>query len=231
VTKAFSNFIPVLAALLIALSPAGAADSGSDAASSQFQLSAQMNEHPQLSRSEVNGDALVKLVPPKPVGPAISSSRLPAAYTQPPAQPAKQMADEDEPGAFLKEKNVDWSHWVGNFADRWYYVLRQLEDGINAEFLTERPALIRFTCYSNGQIGNVSLHQSSGNLIYDHLQMLALMQTVPLPAFPSGTMRTSITLVEGWESHVQRPGEHTYKPGSFGQNFPMEKVRQWMIGR
>jgi hypothetical protein len=74
----------------------------------------------------------------------------------------------------------------------------------------------------------VILRQSSGNVIYDHLQMLALVQTAPLPQFPAGTKRHSITLILGWESHIKQPGEEDYTPGSFGKNFPLEKVREWV---
>jgi len=220
----FKLFLALVAMIPVMPIPVLADKSSSD--SGQFQLSAQMSDHAQLSRDEINSEALVKMAPSKVANPAISSSRLPAGYEQIGSPAAAKPAEMEEPGAFMKEKNVDWSHWVGGVADRWYYVLQQFEEAANVEFQTVRPALIQFTCYNNGQVGNVSLKQSSGNLIYDNLQMLALVHTVPLPAFPAGTMRTSITLVEGWESHEQRPGEHAYQPGSFGKGFPMEKVRQ-----
>lgn len=233
-TKLILNCILALSALSGSASCpclAGPSDSATDAATKQqFQLSAQESEHPQLGRDEVNPNALVKMAQPKAVGPSISFG-APAQYATPAARAAAPPPALDEPGAFLKEKNVDWSHWVSRFADRWYYVLRQLEDGADVQFVTQRPAQFQFTCYSNGQIANLTIKQSSGNVIYDHIQVLALMQTVPLPAFPPGTMRTSITLVEGWESHVKRPGEQNYTPGSFGQSFPMEKVMQWMTAR
>ncbi len=128
----------------------------------------------------------------------------------------------------LREYNVDWAAWIAKMADRWYFVLKRYEDVSGIHFVTVRPALIQFTCYSNGAMNNVLLKQSSGNPAYDRLQMIALMQAVPVPQFPFGTKRQSITLVQGWESHVRQAGESEYIPGSFGRGFPMEKVKEWV---
>lgn len=127
-----------------------------------------------------------------------------------------------------REYNVDWSSWISKFADRWYFVLKQYEMAQNAQFVTVRPALFQFTCYTNGTVANVVLKQSSGNVAYDRLQVIALMQAMPAPPFPVGTHRQSITLVQGWESHVRKPGENDFTPGSFGRGFPMEKVKEWV---
>ncbi|MDR3612392.1 MAG: TonB C-terminal domain-containing protein [Candidatus Obscuribacterales bacterium] len=127
-----------------------------------------------------------------------------------------------------REYNVDWASWISHFADRWYFVLKQYEMSQNAHYVTERPALFQFTCYTNGTVANVVLKQSSGNIAYDRLQVIALMQAMPAPPFPVGTHRQSITLVQGWESHVRKPGENDFIPGSFGRGFPMEKVKEWV---
>jgi hypothetical protein len=127
-----------------------------------------------------------------------------------------------------KEYNVDWASWISRFADRWYFVLKQYEMSQSIRFVTVRPALFQFTCYSNGTVANVVMKQSSGNLAYDRLQVIALMQAMPAPSFPVGTHRQSITLVQGWESHVRKPGENDFIPGSFGRGFPMEKVKEWV---
>ncbi len=130
----------------------------------------------------------------------------------------------------LREYNVDWASWIAKLADRWYFVLRSFEQAGGMQFVTQGPALFQFTCYENGTIGNIIMKQSSGNPIYDRLQVLALMQAMPIPPFPNGTHRQTITLVQGWESHLRQAGETEYIPGSFGKGFPMEKVREWVRG-
>lgn len=126
------------------------------------------------------------------------------------------------------EYNVDWASWLSKVADRWFFILDQYERQSGTHYVTRQPALFRFTCYNNGQIANVTMKQSSGNDIYDRMQMVALMQSMPVPPFPAGTRRQTITLVQGWESHVRQAGESDYVPGSFGRGFPVEKVTQWV---
>jgi hypothetical protein len=126
------------------------------------------------------------------------------------------------------EYNVDWATWLAKVADRWFFILDQYERSTQQHYVTLRPALFRFTCYNTGQIANITLKQSSGNPTYDRLQMVALIQSMPVPQFPVGTRRQTITLVQGWESHVRQAGESDYVPGSFGRGFPMEKVTEWV---
>jgi hypothetical protein len=126
------------------------------------------------------------------------------------------------------EYNVDWASWLAKVADRWFFILDQYERSTQQHYVTLRPALFRFTCYNTGQIANITMKQSSGNVVYDRLQMVALIQSMPVPQFPAGTRRQTITLVQGWESHVRQAGESDYIPGSFGRGFPMEKVTQWV---
>ena len=167
-------------------------------------------------------------VPPPTLSYAPMSRGIPA-FNNESASP--QSTSDSDPRSFLKEKNVDWSGWVSQLADRWYYVLRSHEESAGVQFITQRAALFEFTCYADGRIGNLTLKQSSGNEIYDHMQVVALMQTAPLPPFPAGTKRTSITLLQGWESHIKRTGEQDYIPGSFGRNFPSERVREWSTAK
>lgn len=190
-----------------------------------YKLKAMTTSQSRLSRSEVDTSNLGALAPKQaPPQMAFAAS---AEQTSVPAMPIA--ADNSEPDkSYLQEYQVDWSGWVAKLADRWYYVLRMNEEVVGNEFVTARPALIQFTCYNNGQIGNMFLKQSSGNPAYDRLQMIALMQAVPLHAFPQGTHRTSITLVQGWESHIKQAGEQDFVPDSFGKGFPMEKVKQWI---
>ncbi len=184
-----------------------------------FQLTVQKTERPQLSRSDLDleGQAATAAPPAQislaqPLNAGISALEAPqlAAQTQ------QQM----------REYDIDWSKWIGTFADRWYFALRRMEEASGMQFYTLRPAQIHFTCLANGQIGNVYLKQSSGVPAYDRLQMIALSQ-VAVPPFPRGTRHTSVTLVQGWESHQKRPGESDYIPGSFGRGFPKENVREW----
>ena len=192
-----------------------------DDAQPRFQLRAQVSDKFKMSRAELDSSALDALTPSKAQKMALAT---------PPTNPLPVPKKDSEPvdNSYLQEFSVDWSSWVAGLADRWFYVLRAYEDSNGMQFVTSGPALIQFTCYSNGQIGNVSIKQSSGNAVYDQLQMVALMQATPLAPFPKGTKRTSITLLQGWESHLKQPGDHDFIPGSFGQGFPMEKVKQWI---
>lgn len=214
----------------------------------KFQLEASMMAKPQLSRSEIDPSAMgstsmppraaVAPVPPSATAPpdGNAAGRLAAlaaqarfAALQAQAQ-TQSVSEDDRPGAFMKEYNVDWSRWVGIVADRWFYVLRSAEYGMGVQFRTERPALIQFTCYADGSIGNIALKQSSGVPAYDRLQIAALLHAMPTPPFPPGTHRKSITLIQGWESHLRQPGEDDFQPGSFGKDFPLERVRKWCAG-
>ena len=204
----------------------GFAQCGANAQDSNqlYKLKAMTTNQSRLSRSEVDSSALGALAPkqaPPQMAFAASAQENPV-----PAIPADNPDVIDK--SYLQEYAVDWSGWIARLADRWYYVLRMNEEVVGDQFITARPALIQFTCYSNGQIGNMILKQTSGNTAYDRLQMIALMQAAPLPAFPQGTHRTSITLVQGWESHIKQAGEQDFVPGSFGKGFPMEKVKQWI---
>lgn len=134
----------------------------------------------------------------------------------------------DEEQSSMNEYGVDWSRWVGELADRWFFNLKKLEEQSGLQFHTAQACLIKFTCYPNGQISDISLKQSSGIPLYDRLQAQALLQTVPVSPFPPGTQRNSFTLVQGWESHPRKHGEHDYRPGSYGKGFPMEIVKQWI---
>ncbi len=209
-----------------------------------FKLNAQVNQHPELNRNQ--GDMFLShLAPPienndqhgypQPVG---AQNQLPKMA---PAMPqglnpglslsGNASASTQAQGAtpsYLNEYDVDWSSWISQMAARWHYNLKRLEAQSNVCFVTERPALIQFTCASNGQVGNFSLKQSSGIYAYDQLQMLALSQVTPLPPFPKGTRCATITLVQGWESHTKQPGENGFDPRAFGRRFPMEKVQQWV---
>lgn len=189
-----------------------------------YKLKAMTSNQSRLSRSEVDSSALGALAPKQAPPPQMAL----AAMTQETSVPAIPADNPEVDKSYLQEYAVDWSGWIARLADRWYYVLRMNEEVVGNEFITARPALIQFTCYSNGQIGNMYLKQTSGNPAYDRLQMIALMQAAPLPAFPQGTHRSSITLVQGWESHIKQAGEQDFVPGSFGKGFPMEKVKQWI---
>ncbi|MBX9687248.1 MAG: TonB C-terminal domain-containing protein, partial [Candidatus Obscuribacterales bacterium] len=113
-------------------------------------------------------------------------------------------------------------------AGRWHRNLRYAERMTGLKFQTPRPALIQFSCYADGSIRNVVLRQSSGVPAYDRLQIAALMQTAPLAPFPQGTVKRSITLLQGWESHFKRPGEEDFQAGNFADRYPKEKVSRWV---
>jgi hypothetical protein len=244
------RLIPVLTSMIFGLNAGGAAwanaDQGNVQAGSQL-LRAGISKQDSMSRSELEDNNQISLAAPisQPGGSNNSFNRgllqgqaVGGLQNLAPTKAAAAQSGGNLEGAAkesdmaaevrMREYNVDWAAWIAKMADRWYFVLKGYEDLAHVHFVTVRPALIQFTCYSNGALGNIMLKQSSGNPAYDRLQMIALMQAVPVPQFPYGTKRQSITLVQGWESHVRQAGESEYEPGSFGRGFPMEKVREWV---
>ena len=148
---------------------------------------------------------------------------------QPPAMmvPAPPAMD-DRPNSYLEEYQVNWSPWISNLANRWHGILKDSETLIGVEFHTTRAALIQFTCYADGRIGNVFLRQSSGIPVYDRMQILSLMECGPLEPFPPGTQKSQITLIQGWESHRKRPGEQEFNTRAFAERYSQEKVSKWV---
>ncbi len=239
--------LSALIALAAIITSAARADEPAVKRPTAFKLNAQVNQHPELSREQ--GDMFLSHLAPtetsSETGVPTGAQNLPGAQRalprMTPALPqairpnvalsgnasASTMA-QPAPPSYLSEYDVDWSSWISQMAARWHYNLRRLEAQSNVCFVTERPALIQFTCAANGLVGNFSLKQSSGIYAYDQLQMLALSQVTPLPPFPKGTRCATITLVQGWESHTKKPGESGFDPRAFGRRFPMEKVQQWV---
>ena len=200
----------------------------------RFELSAMYSAAPTLSRDEVDPKAIVAGPEPAPLGQKPAPTQQ--AHLTLPAVPGLDGAKpQPEPAApdnnYLSEYNVDWSGWIGAHADRWYYTLKATEEMLGLRFATVRPAMIKYTCYADGSIGNLVLKQSSGVPAYDRLQLETLMATMPTMPFPHGTHRSSITLCQGWESHPRQPGENDFLPGTFGRDFPKERVSQWSAGR
>ncbi|HEY9793372.1 MAG TPA: TonB C-terminal domain-containing protein [Candidatus Obscuribacterales bacterium] len=235
----------ILTSALIAATPAAASpqsqsvinsdekvpvQNANTAAGQRFELSAMYSSTPSLSRREIDPRAMMMGPEPPPAKPGQGvptvASRVPSVNPH-----ASSTTQIDSSNGYMNEYNVDWSRWVSVQADRWYYVLQATEDLLGLRFMTLRPAMIQYTCYADGSIRDVVLKQSSGVPAYDRLQIETLMATMPIPQFPKGTRRTSITLCQGWESHAKEPGEQDYQPGSFGHNFPKEKVSQWSAGR
>lgn len=231
-----------LIALSASLATAAWADDTAVKRPTAFKLNAQVNQHPELTRNQ--GDMFLShLAPPtenndhrgnpQPVGAQNQSSKATPALP-PGFNPGLTLSGNASSSmqtatpSYLNEYDVDWSSWISQMAARWHYNLKRLEAQSNVCFVTERPALIQFTCAFNGQVGNFTLKQSSGIYAYDQLQMLALSQVTPLPPFPKGTRCATITLVQGWESHAKKPGENGFDPRAFGRRFPMEKVQQWV---
>lgn len=219
------------------LSPLGAglpALAQNDAATPNAKmLQAQISHSDAMSRDELKGGASSEQIslalPLTPI-----TAPMPATNLQAGAQNGtfnlQQNALQSDMATDVRkvEYNVDWATWLAKVADRWFFILDQYERASGQHYVTLQPALFRFTCFNTGQIANITMKQSSGNVAYDRLQMVALIQSMPVPQFPMGTRRQTITLVQGWESHVRQQGESDYIPGSFGKGFPMEKVTQWV---
>ncbi len=236
--------LSVLIVLAASATSAACADDAVSKRPGAFKLNAQVVQHPELNRDQ--GDMFISHLAPsestdqRVKAPPQGANQLPGgSLALPRLSPAlpngmlsgnaqvSNQAQGAQP-SYLNEYDVDWSSWISQMAARWHYNLKRLEAQSNVCFVTERPALIQFTCASNGQVGNFSLKQTSGIYAYDQLQMLALSQVTPLPPFPKGTRCATITLVQGWESHTKKPGENGFDPRAFGRRFPMEKVQQWV---
>ncbi|MBY0360064.1 MAG: TonB C-terminal domain-containing protein [Candidatus Obscuribacterales bacterium] len=143
--------------------------------------------------------------------------------SQPCLLPGGSLYEEKEDLSY-EEYQADWASWLSTFSSRWYRNLRKTQDQFGLQFQTQRAALIRFTCYADGHIDNVSLTQSSGITAYDKLQIAALVHSQPLPLFPRNTQRASVTFTQGWESHCKRPGEEEFHPWNFAAKYPKEKT-------
>jgi hypothetical protein len=206
----------------------------------RFELSAMYTAIPSLSHGEIEPNAQNAMVAGPEPAPTPQIPQMPAqdkkgkiskAPLVPGLDASSKLADPPIDNSYLSEYNVDWSHWISTHADRWYYTLKASEEMLGLHFVTLRPAMIKYTCYADGSIGNLVLKQSSGVPVYDRLQMETLVATMPTMPFPRGTHRTSITLCQGWESHPRQPGESDFQLGSFGKNFPKERVSQWSAAR
>lgn len=123
------------------------------------------------------------------------------------------------------ETGVDWSDWASKLADSWFKNLKSMEFISKKKWTTTRPAQIQFTCHRDGHISGFLIHQSSGNPAYDQMQIEALKRTQPLPPFPEGSKKWVRQFVMGWEAHPRKAGEGDYKPGSYGKNMPVERVK------
>jgi TonB family protein len=97
----------------------------------------------------------------------------------------------------FQEYYVDWSLWMGEVGDRWSTVFNAgYNDG---KFHTDGPAFVQFTCKADGSISEIALAKSSGDRMCDRSQIEALVNCMPLPAFPVGSARKSVTLLYVWE--------------------------------
>lgn len=211
------------------VNPAAVGSVQSTIAQSPFGGASVLPVDPTIALSTLPVQAAVAPAMPPASRPALKSSTATTVHKNP-AAPA-QLNTQAKAGAKDDLYSVDWSQWVTQLADRWFFNLKRLETMTGRDFHSPRAAQIRFTCYPDGTIGNISLEQSSGVPAYDQLQIQALVQTMPVPPFPHGTLRKSVTLVQGWEAHPRRPGESDFQPGSFGQGFPQEKVNRWNLSR
>lgn len=149
-----------------------------------------------------------------------------ASGDKPAAPPAKKPSSPSaSAGKGIGGIRVDWSDWANTLADRWYARLIEMEKKSGRSYSTARPARIRFTVYPDGSIKNISLKTSCGVPSYDKLQIEALKAIAPLPPFPAGSNKKSMTMVQGWESRALKRGERDFQPGSYGKRFPSEKLK------
>jgi TonB family protein len=97
----------------------------------------------------------------------------------------------------FQEYYVDWSVWMNEVGDRWSTVFNSAYN--NGKFHTDGPAFVQFTCKADGSITDVVVAQGSGDRMCDRSQVEALVNCMPLPAFPVGSARKTVTLLYVWE--------------------------------
>lgn len=97
----------------------------------------------------------------------------------------------------FQEYYVDWSGWMSEVGDRWSTVFNATARG--GKFRTDGPTLIQFTCKSDGTISEIGLARSSGDIVCDENQIRSLVNCMPLPAFPIGSRKQTITMLYVWE--------------------------------
>ncbi len=97
----------------------------------------------------------------------------------------------------FQEYYVDWSTWMSEVGDRWSIVFNSAYN--NGKFRTDGAAFVQFTCKRDGTISDVLMEKSSGDRLCDRGQMEALVSCMPLPAFPVGSAKDSVTMLYVWE--------------------------------
>lgn len=97
----------------------------------------------------------------------------------------------------FQEYYVDWSVWMNEVGDRWSTVFNSAYN--NGKFHTDGAAFVQFTCKADGSITDIVIAKGSGDRMCDRSQVEALVNCMPLPAFPVGSARKSVTLLYVWE--------------------------------
>jgi TonB family protein len=97
----------------------------------------------------------------------------------------------------FQEYYVDWSLWMDEVGSRWSAVFNSAYN--RGKFHADGLAFVQFTCKADGSITEVSLEKSSGDPMCDRSQIEALVNCMPLPAFPVGSAKKSVTMMYVWE--------------------------------
>jgi hypothetical protein len=95
------------------------------------------------------------------------------------------------------EYYVDWSQWMNQVAGSWTQTFNADTRTRKLHCLTE--AIVEFTCRADGSISAVELYQGSGDSLCDKLQIESLINCGKLPAFPTGSKRSSVTFLYVWQ--------------------------------
>lgn len=103
----------------------------------------------------------------------------------------------------FSEYYVDWSAWMNEVGNRWSTVFNAAYN--TGKFRTNGPAFIQFTCKQDGTITAIGLSRSSGDMLCDRSQIEALANCMPLPSFPVGSQKKTITVLYVWEYGGQKP--------------------------
>lgn len=118
---------------------------------------------------------------------------------------------EDLAEISFQEYSTDWSGWMSEVASRWDGVMNSA--CAHGKLQPYGPMSVEFTCNRDGSISDILVHRTSGDGSCDALQVEALKDCLPLPAFPVESRKKSISVIFVWDyanaTHIAKAARRT----------------------